>query len=401
MRAHCGPPYFFLGVAMAKNIKKGTFITGPDDSLSVEDAYDASALKEVNKDTNESKLSPTLLAAGIPANKVKASSVDSEFKNKMEREGKTVLEGLREVKDDLPGDAKLSDVMKSNSLSDVGVSLRRVTGSLPGGDVGQLEGADLDFLVSKTGDLTKKLGQGGDFELGDLVNGNGVDITVAAAVGLLNVKKLMDKNPKGLLGVIADTQIAEDLRDFVLDEVVELAAEYGLGGVAEALIDIIGERFESKRRPTVIQLISGFRFSQEPVVTEVEKPERDLIEAAAGFFGLDEGEANVVAEVVEIAVYDEEYPNKKQQAKAFVDSLYSIDSKWDKVYRKGSDVPASPHDDGMVNSLNLFDFASKDAREAFLLDERTQRNAVIQFDRKVTVEQWETVALRWYPYAYI
>lgn len=374
-------------------LKPTTFSTGPNDSLVVADVYDSSSLIDINTDVGGiGDSGGSLLDAGLPPAGLGQTAVSGEFANKARDLGKSPIDLIKEIKRDLPSGASMSDVLKSNKLSDLATATGNLKKGAPGGILAGLNGDDVGFLLSSSSVLTASvLSKNKNLSLSDLQDANGADYAVLGAVALLGIRGAMGKRDSGgLMGIIADAKLPAMFRDAGLDIILDMAAEYGLGDVALSLMGVIGDRSKPKRKTTIRKLLAGFRYSDKPVVTEVSKNERSLITSVAGYFGVDETQSNVLAELIEIGVYDATYLNKREQSKKFVDALYNIDSRWNTAIRNGE----------TISLLDNYRYASKDAIEALVLDERTIHGILLQKDRSISPSTWAKTARIWYPYIY-
>ena len=373
-------------------IRASTFLSGPRESLAVEDAYDAPRFTELSEVVKRAVPSASLSDLGIPPNKLFETSVDTDFRREIERGGRSLLETVRDIRTDLPKNASLGDILESNKLSEVGVAIRRLSGSLPGGDFGNLNGEDLGFLIKQTNSLTSRILSGdSNLSIDDLKDANGVDYVVAAAVGIMTVRKAMGKENRGILGILETTALPAMLRDGALDSLLDIAAEFGLEDVVSSLFEMIGERAKKKKEPTIRRLLANFRYSNKPVVTELSSTNRSLLVSVSEMFGLSSANSNVLAEVVEASVYDEEYLTKEQQSINLVDTLYKVDSAWNTAKRNGEVIP----------KLDNYRFANASAEQALILDPRTRIDMLIVNDRQLRPQTWQRVAGRWYPDIYL
>ena len=381
---------------MGKSIvKKDTFSTKAYDGIVVEDAYSSKALEEVNRDTPSVKVKSGLLDEGIPPKKVHETEHDPVLQQTAKKEGKSLVEATRDIVNDLPREAKLGDILKNNKISEVGIAIRRITGSLPGGDIGSLSDLDLNYLIRQTNGLTEKiLNKDGNLTLDDLKDANGFDMVVGGAVALLVIRQAMGKGSvreNELFESIAGTNFPTFLKNAGIDAIIDIAGEFGLADVAAALFEIADERAKPKIKGTIQSLLSNFRFTDKPIITEVSKGERSLIASAAEFFGANETESNLISEIVEIARYDEEYVSKPDQAKKFIDNLYRIDKNWNLAKRNGA----------VVKNLDNYKYANRWAIEALLTDERTRADILIHRDRRLKNRTWGEIATDWYPAIYV
>lgn len=374
-------------------LKATTFNTGPNDSLVVADVYDSGSLLGINTDIGVfGDSGGSLLDIGLPPAGLAQTSIGSDFAKRAKSLGKSYVDVIKDIQRDLPSQASLSDILKNNKLSDLVISLSNLKKSTPGGLLAKLTGDDIGFLLASASTLTASvLSKNKNLTLADLQDATGADYAVMGAVALLGIRSAMGKrDSSGIMGIIEDMKLPAMFRDAGLDIILDLAAEHGLGDVAVALMNVIGDRAKPKRKTTIRKLLSGFSYSDKPVVTEVSKNERSLITSVAGYFGVDETQSNVLAELIEVGVYDSRYLNKMEQSKKFVDSLYDVDSRWNTAIRAGE----------VVSLLDNYRYANKDAIQALVLDPRTTHGMLLQKDRKITPSTWARTARTWYPYIY-
>lgn len=375
---------------MSKSIVRRTsFQTTPKKTKAEPvEVFRSGSLNNVNNvGTAKTPETSTQEFAGLPSVKIKETKEDKGFLEKLKKEGKSVADAVREVKNTLPPDASMKDILQSNKLSEVGVALKRLQGSFPGGSLGELNGEDLNFLLGKTNSLTKKLlSRDKSLKLEDLKNASGTDLAVGTAVGLFYVRQALGKNnDSGVWKVIGNTKIPSMLRDTALNEIVDLASESGRGDVVKALIGITQEQSTPQRQKTIKTLLRNFKFSDRPVVTELSKSSLNLIVSAGEFFGLNKSNANALGEIIESKVYKEEWVEKPEQAKRLIDSLYEIDPRWNNAVINGQ----------VFSVLDNYQWASPDAAIALLGDKRTRAAYLIYKDRRPAKQSWKYIARKW------
>lgn len=373
-------------------LKPTTFSTSPNESLAVVDVYNSSALTGINVDVPDIGTGDDLLSVGLPPAALSVTNVGSEFEKKAKSLGKTSADIVKDIIKNVPGKASLTDILKSNKLSDLIQSLPSLNKSAPANLLAGLTGDDIGFILASSSSLTASvMSKNANLTLADLQNADGKDYAILGAVGLLAVRSAMGKRDNGgILGIIKDTKLPAMFRDAGLDVLVDVAASYGLGDVVTSILDIVGDRAKPKRKLFVKKVLIGFKFSDKPVITEVSKNERNLITSVAEYFGANDVQSNVLAELIEVGKYDETFYNKKEQSKRLVDSLYKIDRNWNTSRRNGE----------TIRLLDNYRHASPDAREALLLDDRTMHDMVIQHDLSIVPRNWEPTARIWYPHIY-
>lgn len=374
---------------MAEEFKASSFATGPDSGADVSDVYDASAIQAINTTTSAqvttsnsyTDLTPMQAAGrGIGTVGTATNAADAA--------------ALKEANSVLPAKVKLKDILSGDmSIADAVATTKRIKGTAPSNVYSGLSGEDLGFLINQSDKLTTTaLLKDKKLTSEDLKNANGVDYVVLAALGVFTIRQAMQKrNDTLLMSIIGGTKLPSLFKDAVLESILDMAAEYGLEGVVSSLFEIIGENLpKAKRSQTVRSLLSGFRFSTKPVVTELSAGERSLIVSATDFFNVGGTTADVIEEIIGVAVYEEEYPSKKEQASRLITTLGKIDGRWDTGLRSGE----------TESRLDNFRYASSDARKALLMDERTIIPMSVYLSQRVYPISWRPIARQKYPRLY-
>lgn len=375
----------------AKPVSPSAFESGPSNSATVEDVYDGGGIAGLNIDSGAASSTGSF---GLPAGKISETLSDPNIATIQRKEGKGLADIVKDTTKKLPPNASLGDVLLSNSLSDIYVNADRIGSSVSPAALSNMDSADFSFLLGETGKMTDSvLAKDGSLSLEDLVdNGTGVDYAVTAAVGVFAINQAMGRKSPGIIGLIGKTALPDIFKDAAMESILDLAADYGLEGVVSSLFDIIEEKLSpAKKKETVERLLRKFRWATEPVITELSTAERSLIESGADFLGLDKTTTNVVAEVIEGAVYEESYPNKGEQAKTLVNTLNKIDKNWYKAKRNGE----------TIYLLDKFRFASRDAREALAIDDRTREPYAVQLAHNARPHSWRRGIRKYYPHIYV
>jgi len=375
-------------------IKPTTFSNGPSDSPKVADAYDPGSVFGFNVDLSSSLGGGGFSIPGLPPGKISETLLDGDLTAALQRDNLTLADAIRNVKNDLPPNASLDDVLKSNSLSDVIATTKRLTETMDPSLIGSLAGDDVDFLIKETGKLTNSvIIRDGKLTLDNLKDASGFDYAVTAAVGVYVVKKAMtSEGREDLLGMIAGTKLPSLLQNAAMDSIMDLAAEYGLEDVVSSLIDVIGDRMTNeKRTQTAKELLKGFKYSDKPVITSLSTSEKSLITDTAEFFGASSAFANLIGETAEGLTEEKSYPTKAQQGAALIDALNKVDPNWNKAIRNGT----------TISKMDNYRYASRDAQTALAYDPRTKVSFVTWKTRKYRPTDWKRLARKQYRRIYL
>lgn len=365
-------------------IKPTSMQRGHDSSLEVTDAYDSGSLSGLNVDSGP-------LGGSVPSlpELPEAQMVDTTLDTGLS--ASEINSRIKDAKKGLPSNIELSSVLKgggdyAKSLSAVGAIKDNLSPS-------QLTSMDLDdfrTLVADTSKMTDIVsGKSSPFS----GSGNIAGMAVTAAAGVLSVRQAMKELDSGnILKTLKSTTIPNLLFEAGMESVLDIAAEYGLQDVAEAIFDIIKERLTpAKRKLTIRGQLSGFRFRTVPEITEISKGEQSFIRAVGDFAGLAPEQSDFATKLVVRETTKIELLSREDQAKNLVRLLKKIDKDWNRCIRNGQKIPL----------LDLYRYASADARTALLMVDETRTDMLLVKDRKLKPEGFSNIVPKWHPLYYI